>query len=96
MASQTEPSAEREILERLMGRFGELIGPAHLWKELGFGSPAAAQTARRRRLFPIPTFMIKDRRGYFARVRDVAHWLARPDRDNSTSASKGGGAVNEA
>jgi hypothetical protein len=93
--SQTKPAAEAEILERLMARFGELIGPAHLWKELGFGSPAAARTARRRRQFPVPAFKIKNRRGYFAHARDVALWLARPQRTFSLSVRDGEGAVNE-
>ena len=80
MASEAKLPAEVEILERLTTRYGELIGPADLWKELGFGSPAAAQTARRRQRFPVPAFTIKYRRGYFARVGDVARWLARPQR----------------
>ena len=94
MGSQTKQTVEAEILDRLRTRFGELIGPAHLRKELGFGSPAAAQTARRRRLFPVPTFKIKDRRGYFAHARDVAHWLAQPERELSVAAIDGGSVMN--
>lgn len=94
MANQPKPT-EAEILERLTYRIGELIGPAELWKELGFGSPAAAQTARRRRLFPVPFFKIKDRRGYFAHARDVAQWLAGLEREFPLSTEERESAVNK-
>lgn len=43
---------------------------------LGYPSMEAFRQALSRKTVPVPVFSIKQRRGKFALVRDVAQWLA--------------------
>ena len=77
MLARTEQSVSvAEVFARLERMYGEIIGPKNLWKELGYSSAAAARTARRRGQFPVEVFAIKNRRGFYAKTREVAGWLA--------------------
>lgn len=64
-------------LERsLSDRHGPMMSGEDLRAALGYRSMDAFRQALSRRTVPIPVFSIENRRGKFALVRDVAHWLA--------------------
>lgn len=65
------------VVARLLARWGELVPPNAIWKELGYKTAAGVRSARHRGVLPVETFKIAGRRGYYARSRDIALWLAR-------------------
>ena len=56
-----------------------LVGGADLRNVLGFKTGAAFRQAVHEGRVPVPTFLQAGRRGRFARVHDLAIWLARLD-----------------
>ena len=64
---------------QLAVRFGQVIGGKDLTHLLGYRTPAAFRQAAKRKRLPFPTFPMFGRRGQFARLRDVATFLARLD-----------------
>lgn len=72
-----EDKLAEEIEHDLHARHGTLLGGAALYRSLGFPTAAAMRQAFSRGKVPVPVFEIPDRRGRFARTRDVALWLAR-------------------
>ena len=69
-------STEAEIREALVSRHGELLSGATLQRCLGYRSARAYRRAIAQNALPVVTFALPGRRGYFARTRDVAAWLA--------------------
>lgn len=67
---------EQRLLERYRS---PLVGATALRTLLGFGSGQAFRVAARRERLPVPTFFQEGRRGRFARVSDLAAWLAAVD-----------------
>jgi len=63
---------ERELIER----FGPMIMGKDLATWLGYPSMPAFRQALSRKIVPVATFRIENRKGYFAMVTDVAVWLA--------------------
>lgn len=64
------------LIEReLMHRYGPLISNDDLRQALGYPSKEAFRQAIARKSVPVPIFDIENRRGKFALVADLAHWL---------------------
>ena len=61
----------------LLGRHGPMVGNDNLRAALGYPSMEAFRQAAARNQLPVPVFSVEHRRGKFALVKDVAHWLAR-------------------
>jgi len=70
------PDITQEFLARLSARYGELVPPSGLWKELGFSNSASFRKALSQDRIEIHTFEVAGRRGSFARTVDVARWQA--------------------
>ena len=68
---------EHEI--KLTERYGPIIGGKNLRKLLGYDTSEAFRMAKHRNKLPIRTFSQEDRRGAFARAKDIAKWLAKID-----------------
>jgi len=66
-------SLELDLLEK----YGPVVTGNNLRECLGYPSMAALKQAFTRNKIPIPVFTLKDRRGKFALVKDVAIWLAK-------------------
>lgn len=67
-----------EVLERdLLAQYGPMLTGDTLRKALGYPSMDALRQALSRGTVPVPVFPLKNRRGKFALVKDVASWLAR-------------------
>lgn len=77
MEIESENKLAEEIEHDLHARHGAVLGGAALYRSLGFPTAAAMRQAFSRGKVPVPVFEIPDRRGRFARTRDVAQWLAR-------------------
>ena len=58
---------------------GPIIGGTTLRVKLGFKTAAAFRQAVKRDKLPVPVFKLPKRRGHFARVIDIATWLAEID-----------------
>lgn len=70
------PEGEDLYERALLGQHGELMNAEALTRLLQIGS---ARTFRRAALsgrLPVSVFRIPGRRGWFARTRDIAAWLA--------------------
>ncbi len=66
-----------EMLERdLLAQYGPMLAGDNLRKALGYPSMEALRQALSRGTVPVPVFPLKNRRGKFALVKDVANWLA--------------------
>lgn len=63
---------ERDLIE---GR-RPVIADSALSEALGYPSMAAFRQALCRKTVPIPVFSVRNRRGKYALVKDVATWLA--------------------
>ena len=59
----------------LLERYGEFLSGEALRFTLGFRSERTFGRAVRDGKVPVPLIKLPGRRGYFARVRDVAQWL---------------------
>jgi hypothetical protein len=67
---------EAQLLDRYQS---PILGSEALRTILGFRTGRAFQIAARCERLPVPTFFQPGRRGRFARVSDLADWLARID-----------------
>jgi hypothetical protein len=68
---------EAELIESyLFDRHGPLLADDALRIALGYKSTDAFRQALTRKTVPVPVFSIKNRRGKYALVKDVASWLA--------------------
>lgn len=66
-----------EVLESdLLGQYGPMLTGDALRKALGYPSMDALRQALSRGTLPVKVFPLENRRGKFALVKDVAHWLA--------------------
>lgn len=74
---KTDPVLAKALESDLLGRHGPMLGNADLQLALGFPSREAFRQALAREQLPVPVFTLPNRRGKFALVKDVAHWLAR-------------------
>ena len=85
MENQTEYDTPRletlkaKHIERLLHHYGPLIGGQDLLKALGFASPDALTKAEQRGHLPFPVFKQSGRRGWWARIDDMATWLSEID-----------------
>ncbi len=71
------PSNMAELLEKdLTALYGPVISNDNLRVALGFTSMEAFRQALARKTVQIPVFGLPNRRGKYALVKDVAHWLA--------------------
>ncbi|MCU7875281.1 MAG: hypothetical protein KZQ84_00525 [Candidatus Thiodiazotropha sp. (ex Lucinoma borealis)] len=67
-----------KVLERdLMKEYGPMVTGDSLRKVLGYPSMEALRQAISRGKAPVPIFKLPNRRGKFALVKDIAHWLAK-------------------
>jgi hypothetical protein len=68
---------EAELIESyLFDRHGPLLADDALRIALGYKTTDAFRQALTRKTVPVPVFSIKNRRGKYALVKDVASWLA--------------------
>ena len=74
--TQKDRSLEEVLESDLLGQFGPMLTGEALRKALGYPSMDALRQALSRGTLPVPVFPLKNRRGKFALVKDVAHWLA--------------------
>jgi len=78
MADNENPLDLALVLERgLMEKHGPMIANDALRIALGYPSMEAFRQALVRKTVPVPVFGLENRRGKFALVKDVAHWLAK-------------------
>ena len=74
---QTTTPIEAELIESyLFDRHGPLLADDALRIALGYKTTDAFRQALTRKTVPVPVFSIKNRRGKYALVKDVASWLA--------------------
>lgn len=66
---------------RLLASYGELMDSQALTAFFKFGSDRSFRRSAVRGALPVGVFRIPGRRGWFARTRDVAVWLAAIQRD---------------
>jgi hypothetical protein len=71
-----ECSLEKAVKEQLLRLHGPMISGDALRSALGYPTMEAFRQALSRKTVPIPVFSIELRRGKFALVQDLAHWLA--------------------
>ena len=68
---------EAELIESyLFDRHGPLLADDALRIALGYKTTDAFRQDLTRKTVPVPVFSIKNRRGKYALVKDVASWLA--------------------
>lgn len=77
MIKTTQISLTKEIEDALLRIHGPMLSGDSLRTALGYPSMEAFRQALSRDSVPVPVFSIKQRRGKFALVRDVAQWLAK-------------------
>ena len=65
-----------DIESDLVTKHGELMSGDDLWRALGYGSKRSFSRAVVSNTVPLLIFELANRRGRFARTRDVARWLA--------------------
>lgn len=66
-----------DVLEAdLLNQYGPILTGDALRKTLGYPSMDALRQAYSRGTLPVPVFPLKNRRGKYALVKDVARWLA--------------------
>lgn len=75
--------ATTENGDRLVARYGELMDSRALTALFKFGSDRSFRRSAAKGTLPVSVFHMPGRRGWFARTRDVAMWLAAPGRDAS-------------
>lgn len=76
MTEKQTDELEKEIEEQLLRLHGPMITGDALRAALGYPTMEAFRQALSRKTVPIPVFSIALRRGKFALVQDLAHWLA--------------------
>ena len=73
------PERNREtypaLLDRLVSKYGEVVGGNDLARCLGFKTPRAFQMAARRQRLPVQIFSVPGRRGHHALTSEVARWV---------------------
>ena len=69
----------------LLERFGPLLQGKSLWLTLGYVSAQSFRKAVRCGTVPVATFTIENRRGRFAKSRDVARWLETLSADTASA-----------
>ncbi len=80
------PTLAQVLEEDMLKHYGPILTGDLLRKALGYPSMDAVRQAVARGTIPIPIFPLKNRRGKFALVKDVANWLA--DQRNSVSSDE--------
>lgn len=81
-------SAVEDLTKELLAANGEFLQGKALWNSLGYRSRRSLYRAiaGQTRPPPVPVFKIEGRRGWAARTRDVADWLANVQRRNGDQA----------
>jgi len=67
---------EFEVEQDLLARYGELMRGEDLRRALGYRSKRTFARAIQAGTVPVPLVGLPNRRGRFARTRDVARWLS--------------------
>jgi hypothetical protein len=89
MNSQTRSERAAMHEKRLLDLYqSPILGVETLRTFFGFRTARSFQIAARCERLPVPTFFQEGRRGRFARVSDLADWLARLD--EAVARNKGG------
>jgi len=81
--SETSSALAQALESDLLRQYGPMLTGDALRQALGYPSSDALRQAIARKTVPVPVFAIKNRRGKFALVKDVAQWLA--DQRNSVA-----------
>lgn len=71
---------------RLLALHGDLMDSRALTALFKFGSDRSFRRSASKGLLPVRVFRVAGRRGWFARTRDVAQWLATAERAPVTPA----------
>lgn len=64
-----------ELYDDMVARYGLLLTGKDLLQCLGFKNAAALRQARFRGHIGVPIFSLPNRKGVFAKTKDVAEWL---------------------
>lgn len=73
----------KKLEQDLLKMYGSpVLKGADLQKALGYSSIYALRQAVVRKTLPIPTFIVPNRRGTHALVKDIARWLAEQARED--------------
>ncbi|MBV1790816.1 hypothetical protein KQ940_22365 [Marinobacterium sp. D7] len=67
---------EKSLEADLLSRHGPVMTGEALYTALGYVSKAAFSQSLVRKTVPVPVFELEHRRGKFALVKDIAHYLA--------------------
>jgi len=73
---QMQETLTHELEKDLLDQYGPMLFGDLLRKALGYRSMDALRQSVCRGTVPVPLFTIKNRRGKFALVKDIAVWLA--------------------
>ena len=72
---------EAQLTAELLAIHGELVSGKALRMLLGFQSERTYLRAIQENNIPVALVKLEGRKGHFARIRDVAHWLCRLNDD---------------
>lgn len=82
MSTQSIDELAKVLEQDLLNLYGSpLLSGADLQKAMGYRTIDAVRQAIARKTIPVKVFAMKDRRGKYALVKDIAYWLA----ENATS-----------
>jgi hypothetical protein len=70
-----QSAAHSDLYEDMIARHGPLLTGHELFQSLGFRNAAAFRQARLRGHVDVPVFSLPNRKGVFAKTRDIAAWL---------------------
>jgi hypothetical protein len=86
MTNSDKPQSS-DLESFLLERYGPLLHGRNLWLTLGYVSAQAFRKAIRCGTVPVTTFTIENRRGRFAKTRDVVEWLETLNADTAGALS---------
>ena len=82
MSEQSIDTLAKVLEKDLLNLYGSpLLSGADLQRAMGYRTIDAVRQAIARKTIPVKVFSMKNRRGKYALVKDIAYWLA----ENATS-----------
>ena len=77
MSTQSIDELAKVLEQDLLNLYGSpLLSGADLQKAMGYRTIDAVRQAIARKTIPVKVFTMKNRRGKYALVKDIAYWLA--------------------
>ena len=85
MSNKSTEALAKTLEKDLLSLYGSpLLSGVDLQKAMGYRTIDAVRQAIARKTIPVKVFTMKNRRGKYALVKDIAYWLA----ENATSEEK--------